>query len=116
MRAMLAASRLRGIAVAVGWLCATVAGPSFAAEPALAEGRQLFIDGPGPQPKCALCHTLKDAGATGQIGPNLDELRPDTARVAAVIRNGMGPMPAFTTLTDAQVAALARYVATVAKP
>ena len=116
MRAMLAASRLRGIAVAVGWLCATVAGPSFAADTALAEGRQLFLDGPGPQPKCALCHTLKDAGATGQIGPNLDELRPDTARVAAVIRNGMGPMPAFTTLTDAQVAALARYVATVAKP
>lgn len=116
MRAMPATSRRRGLAVAVIWLCAGFAGPSFAGDPALAEGRQLFINGVAPAPTCGLCHTLKDAGSTGQIGPNLDELKPDTARVAAVIRSGMGPMPAFTALTDAQVAALARYVAAVTKP
>ena len=30
-------------------------------------GKQLF------QAKCASCHTLKDANATGTVGPNLDE-------------------------------------------
>jgi len=92
------------------------AGPSFAADPDLAQGRQLFLNGVAPLPACALCHTLRDAGSNGAIGPNLDELKPDAARVAAVIRSGMGPMPAFTALTDAQVAVLARYVSTVTKP
>jgi plastocyanin len=33
----------------------------------LANGKQLFVD------KCAACHTLARAGATGTTGPNLDE-------------------------------------------
>src|SRR4051812_8107070 len=33
----------------------------------LANGKQLFVD------KCAACHTLSRAGATGVTGPNLDE-------------------------------------------
>jgi mono/diheme cytochrome c family protein len=102
--------------VVVAFACTAWVAPSFAADPALAEGRQLFISGVAPAPACALCHTLKDAGSNGQIGPNLDELRPDAARVAQVIRSGMGPMPAFSQLTDAQVATLARYVSTVSKP
>lgn len=71
------------------------------------EGRKLFIS---VVPACALCHTLKDAGATGSVGPSLDELKPDAARVEKAVRNGIGQMPAFTRLTDAQVQALARYV------
>ncbi|MEJ8824506.1 cytochrome c [Variovorax humicola] len=90
-----------------------VAAPSFAADPALTEGRQIFKGGAASVPACALCHTLKDAGSTGQIGPDLDDLKPDAARIARVIRSGMGAMPAFTALTDAQVTALARYVSTV---
>lgn len=107
--------RLAAVA-ALAWMA--FAAPSFAADPALTEGRQIFNSGVASAPACALCHTLKDAGSTGQIGPNLDELKPDAARLARVIRSGMGPMPAFTALTDAQVAALARYVSTVtqAKP
>ena len=110
----LAAAALAALAA---W-AATYAAGCAADEPAIAQGRELFVHGVAPLPACALCHTLKDAGAAGQIGPNLDELRPDAARVAQVIRSGMGPMPAFTALTDAQVATLARYVATVtqAKP
>ena len=77
------------------------------------EGRQIFNNGVAAAPACALCHTLKDAGSTGQIGPNLDELKPDASRLARVIRSGMGPMPAFTALTEAQVAALSHYVSTV---
>lgn len=82
-----------------------------AAQSAADDGRKLFVTGSSAGPACALCHTLKQAGATGQIGPDLDDLRPDAARVEKAVRNGIGPMPAFKTLTDAQVAALARYVA-----
>lgn len=71
------------------------------------EGRKLFVS---VVPPCALCHTLKDAGATGAVGPSLDELKPDAARVEKALRNGIGQMPAFSQLTDAQVQALARYV------
>jgi sulfite dehydrogenase len=76
----------------------------------VAEGRALFTG--GATPPCAICHTLKDAGATGAVGPSLDELRPDEERAAAAIRGGIGAMPSFAaTLTDAQIRALARYVA-----
>jgi cytochrome c6 len=62
-------------------------------------------------PPCAICHTLKDAGANGEIGPSLDELRPDADRVAKAIRIGTGQMPAYTTLSDKDIELLARYVA-----
>lgn len=72
-------------------------------------GKKLFSSA---VPACALCHTLKDAGASGSIGPDLDELRPDAARVGAAMRNGIGSMPSFrSNLTEAQLAAVARYVA-----
>ena len=108
--------RAASVALALAWVA--MAAPCLAADPALAEGRQIFNGGAASTPACALCHTLKDAGATGQIGPDLDDLKPDAARIARVIRSGMGAMPAFTALTDAQVAALVRYVSTVtqAKP
>ena len=81
-----------------------LAGPAFAQD----EGRKLFNG--GVTPSCAICHTLKDAGAAGEIGPSLDELKPDAARVAKALRTGIGQMPAFPQLTDAQVQALARYI------
>ena len=75
-----------------------------------AEGRALFIG--GATPPCAICHTLKEAGATGNVGPVLDEVRPDEDRVAAAVRGGIGAMPSFAgSLTDAQIRAVARYVA-----
>ena len=49
------------------------------------EGRKLFNS---LTPSCAICHTLKDAGASGAVGPSLDELKPDAARVAKALRNG----------------------------
>lgn len=62
-------------------------------------------------PPCALCHTLADAGATGNVGPSLDELKPDAARVAQAVRTGFGAMPPYPKLSDDEVQALARYVA-----
>lgn len=72
-------------------------------------GRQLFTK--DATPPCALCHTLADAGATGNVGPSLDELKPDAARVAQAVRTGFGAMPPYPQLSNDQVQALARYVA-----
>ncbi len=73
-----------------------------------AAGKALFLK---TTPACAVCHTLQDAGAEGAVGPVLDELKPDAARVAKALRDGLGSMPSFrATLTDEQIAALARYV------
>lgn len=79
----------------------------------LAKGRQMFQQ--GTTPACAVCHTLRDAGTTGAIGPNLDELKPDADRVAKAIREGLGVMPAFTDLSDDEVKLLAEYVAEATK-
>jgi cbb3-type cytochrome c oxidase subunit III len=62
--------------------------------------------------KCATCHTLKAAGATGTVGPNLDQLKPAFAIVQNQVIHGGRVMPAFKgILTDAQIKAVARYVA-----
>lgn len=76
------------------------------------EGKRLFST---VTPACALCHTLKDAGAEGAVGPSLDELRPDHERVVKALRTGIGAMPAFTHLSEAQIQALARYVSSAAQ-
>jgi mono/diheme cytochrome c family protein len=61
---------------------------------------------------CASCHTLAAAGASGTIGPNLDESQPDEALVRERVTNGMGAMPSFKDqLSEAQIAAVAKYVA-----
>jgi cytochrome c6 len=64
---------------------------------------------------CATCHTLAAARATGTVGPNLDRLKPDEKRVARQVTNGGAIMPAFKTkLTEAQIKAVAKFVASVA--
>jgi cbb3-type cytochrome c oxidase subunit III len=67
------------------------------------------------QKKCASCHTLKAAAATGTIGPNLDLLKPAFPTAQKQVTNGGIKMPAFKdTLTKAQIDAVARYVAQMA--
>ena len=64
---------------------------------------------------CGSCHTLKAAGASGTIGPDLDQLRPAAATVSQIVRTGSGEMPSFSgKLSGAQIAAVATYVSTVA--
>ena len=63
---------------------------------------------------CGGCHKLKDAGTSGNVGPDLDSLAPLTAeRVAQQIEVGGGPMPPKL-LTGADAANVAAYVASVA--
>ena len=60
---------------------------------------------------CASCHTLAAAGASGTVGPNLDEAKPDEALVKERVTNGMGVMPSFKgKLSDAQIDAVAKFV------
>lgn len=67
------------------------------------------------QAGCGGCHTLAAAGATGSVGPNLDQLRPSEAAVAAQVTSGGGVMPSFArTLTPAQIAAVAAFVSSSA--
>jgi len=91
------------------------AGTAFAlALPALAQanelGQKIFTQ--TAQPPCALCHALKAAGATGTVGPSLDDLKPDKAKVLTVLHTGVGVMPRFAeTLSEQEMEAVAEFVA-----
>ena len=79
------------------------------AQQANAQGKQVFTQ------TCGGCHTLKDAGTSGTVGPDLDDLKPDLATVQRQVTNGGGAMPAFKgQLSDAQIKAVAQYVSSVA--
>ena len=64
---------------------------------------------------CGNCHTLAAANASGNVGPNLDELMPDTEEVAEQVKNGGGGMPAFEDqLSEDEIQAVAEYVSSSA--
>ena len=64
---------------------------------------------------CTGCHTLADAGSSGDVGPNLDEAKPDAARVTMRVTGGQGAMPSFKDKLDGtQIADVAAYVSSVA--
>jgi mono/diheme cytochrome c family protein len=64
---------------------------------------------------CGQCHTLKAAGASGDVGPNLDSLHPSAARVRSQVEHGGGVMPSFKNkLTAAQINAVANFVSSSA--
>ncbi len=71
-----------------------------------ADGEAIFADA-----GCGGCHVLEAAGATGNIGPNLDETEPDKELVVDRVTNGQGAMPAFGDRYSAeQIDAVADYV------
>lgn len=93
---------------------------SLAAIPAAAEGdvdldtgRAIFNE--SAEPPCAICHSLADAGAEGEIGPDLDTLADlDVDRIRAAVIGGVGIMPAFDeVLTPEQIETVSAYVASV---
>jgi mono/diheme cytochrome c family protein len=61
---------------------------------------------------CGSCHTLAAAHATGDVGPNLDDVKPPEAEVATQVADGGGAMPSYAgKLTQAQITAVAKFVA-----
>ena len=70
-------------------------------------GKDVFLN----KAVCSTCHTLVDAGSYGQIGPNLNEIKPDSMRVIVAVTNGIGVMPAFEgQLSSLEIEAVAKYV------
>ena len=64
---------------------------------------------------CVSCHTLKDAGASGTVGPNLDDKKPPYSLVIDRVTNGKGIMPPFADkLSAADIENVAKYVSSVA--
>jgi len=71
-----------------------------------AAGKQVFVTA-----QCGGCHTMKAAGSTGEIGPNLDQLKPAYGAIVHQVEVGGGPMPAFKgQLSDQQISDVAAYV------
>jgi mono/diheme cytochrome c family protein len=71
------------------------------------KGKIIFLE----QGNCAACHTLSDAGSDGNIGPNLNEIRPDVQRILMAVKNGVGVMPAMEgLLSNEEIEAVAHYV------
>jgi cbb3-type cytochrome c oxidase subunit III len=61
---------------------------------------------------CSGCHTLAAAGATGNVGPNLDQAKPSKALAVDRVTNGRGGMPSFKgQLSEKQIEAVATFVA-----
>ena len=76
----------------------------------IAQGKTVFATA-----GCTGCHTLKDAGATATVGPNLDDARPSASLVIDRVTSGQGGMPPFSgKLSSAQIQAVAAYVSTTA--
>ena len=80
--------------------------PVFA-DPKMELGLDVYND----KAQCGMCHTLQAAGSEGQIGINLDQLKPLMAQVIAAVTNGNGVMPAFEEmLSSDEIDAVAYYV------
>lgn len=61
--------------------------------------------------ECGACHTLQAAGSEGQIGPDLDALKPKMDKIISVVTNGIGVMQAWEgILTYEEIEAVAYYV------
>src|SRR5205823_337454 len=69
-------------------------------------GAKVFADA-----GCGGCHTLAAAASTGNVGPDLDQLKPDKATVVRQVTYGGRGMPAFgKQLTKEQIDAVAEFV------
>ena len=61
--------------------------------------------------QCGVCHFLQAAGSEGQIGPNLDMLKPQIAQIISAVTNGIGVMPPWEgILTKEEIEAVAYYI------
>jgi len=89
------------------------------------DAQALFMNGDAAAGaiSCASCHALAAAGATGKVGPSLDQLAKDdkaaaisemitkpNAEIVAGYQPNVMPQNYATTLSAAQITALAAYV------
>ena len=63
--------------------------------------------------QCGMCHTLQAAGSEGQIGVNLDQLKPSMQQVVSAVTNGIGVMSSFEgKLSSEEIEAVSYFVST----
>ena len=80
-------------------------------DPMFEMGKDVFLN----KANCATCHTLTEAGSNGQIGPNLNQIKPNMMRVMSVVKNGIGIMPPLEEfLSSQEIEAVAHYVSIAA--
>ena len=61
--------------------------------------------------QCGTCHVLKSAESEGDIGPNLDQLKPKMSQIIMAVTNGIGVMPPYEgVLSMQEIEAVAHYV------
>lgn len=97
--------------------------PAAAPQTAAIDAKKLFVAGKGQATACGACHTLAAAGTNGKVGPNLNQaLKADNqAAIKEMIVNpnkeiakgfaaGVMPPSYGTTLTPAEIDALAAYI------
>jgi mono/diheme cytochrome c family protein len=90
-----------------GWAAFGTTGGSSSQAPHVASAGETVFKTAG----CNACHTLKAAGASGTVGPNLDEKKPSADLVVERVTNGKGAMPPYKgRLTPQQIADVAQYV------
>ena len=81
--------------------------PTIPANASPTRGEKVYADS-----GCGTCHALKAAGSGGQLGPNLDALRPAYEQVLTQVEHGGGGMPAYGgKLSAAEIRDLAAFVA-----
>jgi mono/diheme cytochrome c family protein len=96
---------------AISAYVASVAGTDASVQAAAGGGKATSGKAIFTSAGCSSCHTLADAGATGTIGPNLDQAKPSVQLAIDRVTNGKGQMPSFKgKLTEAQIRAVAQYV------
>ncbi len=72
---------------------------------------ELGLDVYNNKAQCGVCHTLQASGSEGNIGPNLDQLKPQTEQIISAVTNGIGVMPSWNgILTTDEIEAVAHYV------
>ena len=77
------------------------------ADPKMYLGLEVFNN----KAQCGACHILKAAGSDGQIGPNLDQIKPQILQIIETVTNGVGVMPPWKgILTEKEIEAVAYYV------
>ena len=102
---------LSGLAFTSGLgLADRAAAQPAAAAPAVGDpvaGKMVFANA-----SCGSCHTLKDSGAMGPVGPSLDgDTNLSTSFIVSRVTNGQGSMPPFNDqLSPQEIADVAAYL------
>jgi mono/diheme cytochrome c family protein len=98
-----------GLAAGVGGLTTVAHAEDAKATDLVSVGRDLFNGN-----SCSACHTLSDAGATGSVGPSLDNPNLTHDAIVSRVEMGGGPMPSFSgQMSEADISKLADYIVAV---